>query len=119
MAIKYLADSKHVTRLAKGTPVNTTVQANRLQSTFQLVRYQQWIKNLIVFAAPLFARRLDDPAYLFATVAAFVSFCLVSSAVYVMNDLVDMEQDKIHPTKKDRALAAGQVSAWGAQCSCS
>jgi 4-hydroxybenzoate polyprenyltransferase len=70
----------------------------------------QYTKNLIIFAGLVFARHLLDSSYLTRSVVAFVAFCLLSSAIYVLNDLVDLERDRIHPRKKFRPIASGRVS---------
>jgi 4-hydroxybenzoate polyprenyltransferase len=75
-----------------------------------LMRPRQWTKNLLLFAALIFAERLLDlDAVLLATIA-FASFCLASSSVYVVNDLLDVERDRAHPQKRNRPIASGQVS---------
>ncbi len=74
------------------------------------MRPRQWPKNIFVFVPLLFDRKLFDPASVLATSLAFVLLCLMSSAVYLMNDLVDIESDRQHPVKKDRPLASGQLS---------
>ena len=74
------------------------------------MRPKQWTKNLLLFAALLFAERLLDPAAFTAACLGFVAFCLASSSVYVVNDLVDAERDRQHPTKRNRPIASGQVS---------
>ncbi len=74
------------------------------------MRPQQWAKNIFVFVALFFDRKLTDPESVLRTLAAFVLLCLMSSAVYLMNDLVDMENDRQHPTKKNRPLPAGQLN---------
>jgi 4-hydroxybenzoate polyprenyltransferase len=74
------------------------------------MRPKQWTKNLLLFAALLFAERLFDPAAFTAACLGFVAFCLASSSVYVVNDLVDAERDREHPTKRDRPIASGRVS---------
>ena len=73
------------------------------------LRPRQWIKNLLVFAAPLFAF-VTDADELLRVVGAFLSFCAVSSAVYLLNDWFDLEQDRLHPIKQRRPLASGQIS---------
>ena len=73
------------------------------------LRPRQWIKNLLVFAAPLFAF-VTDPDELLRVVGAFFAFCAVSSAVYLLNDWFDLEQDRLHPIKQRRPLASGQIS---------
>lgn len=76
----------------------------------RLLRPKQWTKNLLLFAALLFAQRLTDPSSVFAALIAFVAFCLASSSVYVVNDLVDVGRDRAHPDKRHRPLASGEVT---------
>ncbi len=73
------------------------------------MRPRQWSKNAFVFVALLFDRKLFDPASVAAVLGAFVLLCLMSSAVYLMNDLADIESDRQHPTKKNRPLPSGQL----------
>jgi 4-hydroxybenzoate polyprenyltransferase len=73
------------------------------------MRPRQWIKNLVVFAALVFALRLRDTHALSRAVVAFVLFCATSGAVYVMNDLFDVERDRRHPRKSRRPIAAGDL----------
>jgi len=72
-------------------------------------RPRQWTKNFLVFAGPLFSFRFDGPTWLAASLA-LVAFCLISSAIYLLNDCLDVEADRTHPTKCRRPIAAGQVS---------
>ena len=72
-------------------------------------RPQQWTKNLLVFAAPLFAFRFEVAVWLQAG-AALAAFCLISSAIYLFNDCLDVAADRAHPTKCKRPIAAGLVS---------
>ena len=74
------------------------------------MRPQQWSKNLLVFAAILFAAQYDEPAKWGAAVAAFVAYCAASSAAYVFNDVFDAEQDRRHPLKRERPVASGLLS---------
>jgi len=74
-----------------------------------LLRPKQWTKNLLVFAALLFVGAFRDPHMVWLAVQAFFAMCLASSAVYVVNDLRDIERDRRHPRKKNRPLAAGTV----------
>jgi len=77
---------------------------------FTLMRPRHWVKNLFVFAALLFAGKLlDGRAWLLSTLA-FAGFCLLSSAAYVINDIADAEEDCVHPGKKSRPIASGQMS---------
>ncbi|MBU2103723.1 UbiA family prenyltransferase [Patescibacteria group bacterium] len=75
-----------------------------------LLRPYQWIKNLLVFSPLFFAGALFVPNALSASLAAFAAFCLAASAVYVLNDIFDREQDKEHPKKQERSIASGRVS---------
>jgi 4-hydroxybenzoate polyprenyltransferase len=76
----------------------------------RLLRAKQWIKNLFVFAPLIFSGLLREPGFFEIVAAVFVVFCLLSSAVYIVNDLFDLESDKRHPIKMKRPLAAGVVS---------
>jgi decaprenyl-phosphate phosphoribosyltransferase len=76
----------------------------------RLARPKQWIKNVLVVAAPGAAGVLGQPKALFDTAIAFVCFCLAASGTYYLNDAVDAEADRLHPTKKFRPVAAGEVS---------
>jgi decaprenyl-phosphate phosphoribosyltransferase len=78
------------------------------------LRPRQWLKNLLVVAAPLAAGTLTDPPVLRATIVAFVVFCAAASAVYLVNDVVDREHDRHHPVKCRRPIAAGSVPVGGA-----
>jgi 4-hydroxybenzoate polyprenyltransferase len=74
------------------------------------MRPKQWSKNVFVLAAIVFDKQLTHLVPLLHTVLAVVAFSLVSSAVYVINDLVDVEKDREHPTKRRRPLASGELS---------
>jgi len=76
----------------------------------QLLRPKQWTKNLLLFAALVFAEELFHPAAFVTACLAFVAFCLASSSIYVVNDLVDVERDRLHPDKRQRPIASGEVS---------
>lgn len=76
----------------------------------RLLRPHQWLKNGFVFVGLLFGHAWTDPVKLGQALAAFAAFCLLASAIYVMNDLIDREQDRLHPKKKSRPLAAGTLS---------
>lgn len=72
-------------------------------------RPRQWTKNALVFAAPLFSFRLDPPVW-GASLVAFAGFCAISSAIYLLNDVLDVAADRAHPSKRFRPIASGQVS---------
>lgn len=78
------------------------------------LRPRQWAKNAFVVIPILFSRSLGDPHRWVLAVAAFVLFCLVSSSVYVINDLFDCEQDRVHPEKRSRPIASGAVGVQAA-----
>ncbi len=73
-------------------------------------RPKQWLKNVLVFAAPGAAGVLDEGDNLALTVIAFVSFCFAASGIYIWNDLLDVEADRRHPTKRNRPIASGELS---------
>lgn len=76
----------------------------------KLLRISNWIKNLFVFVPLIFSLHLFDIDYLLKSITAFFLFCLTSSAVYVINDILDIESDRQHPVKKNRPLASGKIS---------
>lgn len=73
------------------------------------LRPRQWVKNLLVFAVPLAAGRLTDRDVVIDATVAFVCFCAVASATYLLNDVRDVEADRAHPRKRFRPIAAGEV----------
>jgi 4-hydroxybenzoate polyprenyltransferase len=81
-----------------------------LRALLQSLRPQQWVKNAFVVAPLVFSSNLTDPALVLRTLAATVAFCLLSGAVYLINDIFDVEKDRTHPTKRHRPIAAGQLS---------
>jgi decaprenyl-phosphate phosphoribosyltransferase len=74
------------------------------------MRPRQWLKNVLVFAAPLAAGSIFEPDVLLPSIVAFVAFCLMSSATYLINDIRDVDADRAHPTKRTRPIAAGELS---------
>ncbi|MEY4636766.1 MAG: hypothetical protein RJA55_2564 [Acidobacteriota bacterium] len=78
------------------------------------LRPDQWTKNLIVFAALVFAVKLFDPAALALASAAFLIFCALSGSVYLINDVSDREADRLHPLKRLRPIASGALGAGAA-----
>jgi 4-hydroxybenzoate polyprenyltransferase len=73
----------------------------------QIMRPGQWLKNLFCFAGLVFGHQIADPGKVMLAVRIFAAFCLVSSAVYAVNDIADREKDRRHPWKKSRPLAGG------------
>lgn len=87
----------------------------KVKHYLKLIRPHHYIKNFLVFAALICSGQLFDLEKLTAGIAAFVSFCMVSSVVYIINDIRDVEKDRNHPTKCRRPIAAGTVTvrnAW-------
>jgi 4-hydroxybenzoate polyprenyltransferase len=82
-----------------------------LRAHLAALRPTQWSKNLLVFAGILFAAELDEPEKWVAAVAAFVAYCAASSAAYLFNDVLDAEQDRLHPLKRGRPVASGALSS--------
>ena len=80
----------------------------------QEMRIHHYLKNLLVFAPLLCSGQFLEPDKLLPSVYAFFSFCLISSAVYFINDLRDAEKDRNHPTKRNRPIAAGKIPVRGA-----
>lgn len=76
----------------------------------RLTRPKQYIKNLFVVAALIFSNKILDIDSIYKTILTFISFCLISSAVYVLNDIVDIKKDKLHPKKCTRPLASGLIN---------
>lgn len=79
------------------------------------MRIKQWVKNGLIFAALVFDRQLTNPTAFARTLAGFFLFCILSSTVYIINDIMDVEADRQHPRKKNRPIASGKLSiraAW-------
>lgn len=73
------------------------------------LRPKQWVKNLIIFAGIIFAKKFFELNYLLKTIAAFGIFCLLSGIIYIINDIVDRKADQKHPEKSKRPIAAGKL----------
>jgi 4-hydroxybenzoate polyprenyltransferase len=81
----------------------------RMAALLTTVRPHQWTKNLLVFAALIFAQRMFDLPSALLSVAAFAAFCAASSASYLLNDVLDAESDRRHPLKRLRPVASGAL----------
>ena len=79
-----------------------------LRAVLVSLRPRQWAKNLFLFAGLVFAGRLFTPS-VWTALAAFVIFCALSGAIYLVNDVADREKDRLHPTKRLRPVAAGRL----------
>jgi 4-hydroxybenzoate polyprenyltransferase len=80
-----------------------------MRTIFATLRPQQWVKNVIIFAGLVFSQNLGHPALFLKTLVAFALFCLLSSGVYIFNDIMDVESDRKHPAKSSRPIASGKV----------
>ena len=93
--------------------ISTAAVSSKTRDKLRLVlvsmRPGQWPKNAFLFAALLFSRNIFHPAQVLTSVLAFGIFCLAAGAVYLLNDLLDMEQDRNHPKKRSRPLASGAL----------
>ncbi|MFO0551419.1 MAG: decaprenyl-phosphate phosphoribosyltransferase [Polyangiaceae bacterium] len=74
------------------------------------MRPPQWVKNVFVLAPLVFAKHLTHPSIILSAVGGFGVFCLLASSIYTLNDLVDVEADRVHPKKRFRPIASGRVS---------
>ncbi|HWL93956.1 MAG TPA: UbiA family prenyltransferase, partial [Phycisphaerae bacterium] len=86
---------------------------SKVVAAVRLMRPPQWVKNVFVLAALVFGVRLNEPGAIDAAMKAFAAFgifCLLSSSVYALNDLMDYREDALHPTKKFRPVASGALS---------
>lgn len=81
-----------------------------LKSIIKLLRPQQWLKNGVVLAGLIFSGQGANPVYQNISLLTLATFCLLASAVYTLNDIVDIKRDQLHPLKKNRPLAAGEIS---------
>ena len=84
-------------------------QPFNIKAALILLRPHQWVKNLLLFVSLFASHQVSNTEYLTATLIGFVAFCMVASGTYVVNDILDIESDRQHPTKKNRPLAAGKI----------
>lgn len=82
----------------------------KIYSIIRLFRPHQWLKNLLVIFPPFFAGKMASADVLDAIVPSFAAFSLAASSVYIINDIMDRESDRHHPSKRDRAIANGSLS---------
>lgn len=81
-----------------------------MKKYIKLIRAKHWLKNGLIFLPIFFSLNLFNLNYLLTCLLAFIVFCFTSSIVYILNDMSDIEKDKLHPVKKFRPLASGEVS---------
>jgi 4-hydroxybenzoate polyprenyltransferase len=94
------------------------VQPLSLTVLIKQLRPKQWVKNLIVFVPLLFSGKFSDEGALLAAGLCCIAFCSISSGIYVLNDLNDLQADRAHPTKRFRPIAAGVISVGNAWALC-
>jgi 4-hydroxybenzoate polyprenyltransferase len=82
---------------------------SKLYALFKALRPNQWIKNLLVFAGIIFSKHFFDLKSIGIIAITFFLFCFISGFIYVINDIKDIEIDKMHPAKKNRAIASGKI----------
>jgi 4-hydroxybenzoate polyprenyltransferase len=80
-----------------------------LKALFKAMRPRQWTKNVFIFASLVFDGKLFHPTDFLRTLAGFGLFCLISSAVYIFNDILDLKADRQHPVKRNRPIASGRL----------
>ncbi len=102
--------------MSTGEPNVGEIRSTRVPALIRLLRPGQWPKNLLVFAAAIFANQLFVVMSASLAALAFVAFCLASSSVYVINDIMDAEVDRQHPVKRLRPIAAGEIGTGLAIC---
>src|SRR5215831_11529778 len=81
----------------------------RIRALLLSMRPRQWTKNLALFVGLVFAQQLLNPESLVRAILAFAVFCLASSSIYLLNDILDLENDRQHPIKSKRPLASGNL----------
>ena len=82
----------------------------KLKVFFELIRVKQWAKNIFIFAPIAFAKQFGNLTSLTEVIKTFGIFCILSSSIYILNDIQDIEADRIHPLKKNRPMAAGIIT---------
>ena len=91
-----------------------TTKKSPLPAWLRAMRPKQWVKNILVFAAPVAAGALFQPHVLINTLWAFVAFSLISASIYLINDVRDVDADRLHPKKRFRPIAAGELGSTAA-----
>ena len=95
--------------LTAATPDFPTVETRRIAALIRSLRPRQWTKNLIVFFGLIFGEQLRNPEAVTRATLAFAIFCALSGVVYLINDIRDREADRLHPRKRNRPVASGEV----------
>jgi len=81
----------------------------KMRTIIATLRPQQWVKNFLLFAGLIFSQNLGRVDFVLKTAAGFALFCLLSSSVYILNDILDVESDRKHPLKSSRPIASGKI----------
>ena len=81
-----------------------------VKALIEIGRPKQWVKNAFVFAPLIFAKKINEPLLIAKALAAFILFCFLSSCVYTINDIADLERDRSHPDKRNRPLPSGRLT---------
>jgi 4-hydroxybenzoate polyprenyltransferase len=93
-------------------PVSRVSPMSQIGALLSAMRPHQWVKNTLVFAALLFTAQFSNTHLLLKTFLGFVAFCFVASSIYIVNDILDRERDRHHPTKRYRPIASGKLPLW-------
>jgi 4-hydroxybenzoate polyprenyltransferase len=93
------------------TVVELRPRRSTARAAFVSLRPRQWPKNLLLFAGIIFAAKLGDAGRWAEAAAIFVAYCAASSAAYLLNDIRDASEDRLHPVKRDRPIARGELPA--------
>jgi 4-hydroxybenzoate polyprenyltransferase len=104
-----MARSSSSPAAAPGTAIGAVPGRSLALDLLRSLRPAQWSKNLVIFAGLIFGKKLVDPAAILDALGAFVVFCALSGAVYLVNDLADLESDRQHPLKARRPIASGAL----------
>ena len=107
------AEPAHLDRdgRANGEATRPEARHDLVAGLIRTARPRQWIKNLLVLAAPMAAGVLTDPGVVLRLLVAVLALCLAASSTYLLNDVIDAPADRLHPTKRHRPIAAGDVPA--------
>jgi 4-hydroxybenzoate polyprenyltransferase len=108
-ALAYVIQSASVRRALAEVASEENTEMRTARALLVSMRPKQWTKNLVIFAPLIFAVQLGLTTADLRALAAFIVFCLISGAVYIANDLADLDQDLLHKTKRLRPLAAGEL----------
>src|SRR5215218_2168938 len=101
---------QHEERSGRAQVVQLPVRRGPMRAALIALRPRQWSKNLLLFAGILFAAELGDAVRWLEAVTAFAAYCLAASAAYLANDVRDVESDRLHPLKRERPVARGELS---------